>query len=362
MKDIVFESVKEENKYLFQEAKITLDENNSPILSLSDLFFRPKEVLGEEVFNKIFLSDIETEENHKKIIESRNNFPWNGWVFRGLSNSSYALKTSFERLCFHQKSETDIFQLEQGLIRNFKRNLRAFHPNLSYIKDDDIYEHMALLQHFGGATRFLDVTYSFFVALFFATWNLKIENNKEKKSFSIWCFNRMWIEKRYKDFLPEKILRMYNDYDKFGKDVRIQKEVINYIPDLLKSYPNLNNEFLSVINMSPFYSNTRMIRQQGMFLMPTNPYHSFEENLFNMVGGEKDSWRLLKVTVQYDDKSLLEIKKCLNDMNINKYVLFDSLDSLCESINEKTNFPDDSLAVSPNAGISYPTNNFLGGK
>ena len=49
-------------------------------------------------------------------------------------------------------------------------------------------------------------------------------------------------------------------------------------------------------------------------------------------------------------------------MNINKYVLFDSLDSLCESINEKTNFPDDSLAVSPNAGISYPTNNFLGGK
>ena len=49
-------------------------------------------------------------------------------------------------------------------------------------------------------------------------------------------------------------------------------------------------------------------------------------------------------------------------MNINKYVLFDSLDSLCESINEKTNFPDDSLAVSPNAGISYPTNNFLGEK
>ena len=110
--------------------------------------------------------------------------------------------------------------------------------------------------------------------------------------------------------------------------------------------------------MSPFYSNTRMIRQQGMFLMPTNPYHSFEENLFNMVDGEKDSWRLLKITVQYDDKTLLEIKKYLNDMNINKYVLFDSLDSLCESINEKTNFPNDSLAVSPNAGTSYPSKIF----
>lgn len=99
-----------------------------------------------------------------------------------------------------------------------------------------------------------------------------------------------------------------------------------------------------------------------MFLMPTNPFRTFEDNLFNMVEGEDDSWRILKLSVQYDDKSLLEIKKCLNDMNINKFVLFDNLDGLCESINEKTNFPDDSLAVSPNAGISYPSNNFLGGK
>ena len=66
----------------------------------------------------------------------------------------------------------------------------------------------------------------------------------------------MWIEKRYKDFLPEKILKMYNDYDKFGKDVRIQKEVINYIPELVASHSNLSDEFLSVINMSPFYSSS----------------------------------------------------------------------------------------------------------
>ena len=364
MDELKFESVKLKKKYLYQEAEIKLNDNKSPMLSLIDLFYRPKEVLGEEIFYKIFLSDIDTEENHKRIMENRNNFPWNSWVFRGLSNSSYALKTSIERLCFYQKGEVDIFQIEQGLIRNFKRNLRAFHPNLSYIKDDDIYEHMAMLQHFGGATRFLDVTYSFFVALFFATSNLKIgnDNKKEKKSFSIWCFNRMWIENKYKKFLPKKILNMYNEYDKFGKDVRIQKEVISYIPELITSHSNLSDEFLSVINMSPFYSNTRMIRQQGMFLMPTNPFRTFEDNLFNMVEGEDDSWRILKLSVQYDDKSLLEIKKCLNDMNINKFVLFDNLDGLCESINEKTNFPDDSLAVSPNAGISYPSNNFLGGK
>jgi len=47
------------------------------------------------------------------------------------------------------------------------------------------------------------MTFSFFVALYFALDGIEYpvtEKDEKKNSISMWCFNRMWIEERYKQF------------------------------------------------------------------------------------------------------------------------------------------------------------------
>lgn len=348
----IFEEKNENGNLIFHE--ILINASKISHLTLLDLFFRPREIFGD-VFDKIFPKKPEYQKNHQMIPATRNLLPWNGWLFRGHSNSTWKLATTFERLCFGKSLGRDLYELEQGLIRDFRRTVRSFHPDLSYIKDFDTYECMSWLQHFGGATRFLDVTYSFFVALYFAINNLEFSFEKEtdEKACSIWCFNRMWIEWKYKHFLPSYIMDMYNKYDEYGKDPRIQEAVLNHVSSFNKESRRRKDEFLSVINMAPFYQNPRMIRQKGIFLLPTNIYRSFEDNLFNMVESEDESWRILKVTIKYDNKTLLFLQKLLDEMNVNSAVLFDDMEGFCRNINTKAKMPNDSLIISPNAKAMY---------
>jgi len=164
----------------------------------------------------------------------------------------------------------------------------------------------------------------------------------------------MWMEKKYKKFLPKEIMKLYETYDMFGKDIKIQEAILDYVPMRKKNGDDISNTFLSVINMEPYYKNPRMERQKGLFMMPTNPYQSFEKNLFNMVETDDESWRILKINIEYDNDSIRSLQKALDDMNINRFVLFDNLEGLCINNNTKTRLPNDSLMVSPNASIFYP--------
>ena len=56
---------------------------------------------------------------------------------------------------------------------------------------------------------------------------------------------------------------LYNKYDQFGKDVRIQDKVLNYVPDLKKKKKEFKDAFKTVINMTPYYLNERLVRQKG---------------------------------------------------------------------------------------------------
>lgn len=159
---------------------------------------------------------------------------------------------------------------------------------------------------------------------------------------------------QYKKFLPEEISKLYEEYDEFGKDVRIQKAILNYVPEKKKNSngdKSYFNECLSVIDINPFYHNKRIIRQKGMFLMPTNPYRSFEDNLFNMVKSEEDAWHILKINMEFNHDEAIHLMKFLDTMNINESVLFENLEGICESLNNKAFFHDDSLSVPPKAGI-----------
>lgn len=333
---------------------------------LLDLYFNPAKILGD-YFEKIFPRDIEYQKNHALIPYTVDFIEWNGWLFRGHKDAGWKLETSFERLIHNRtifkndfEIETDrtkfrdYFEIEMGMIREFRRKVFEYAPHLKSLREEDYYEWIANMQHYGCKTRFLDVTFSFFVALYFAVESIefsKVNEDSKKGMFTIWFFNRMWIEKRYKDFLPREIMDLYNKYDQFGKDVRIQDKVLNYVPDLKKQKKEFKDAFKTVINMTPYYLNERLVRQKGSFLVPTNPYCSFEENLFNMIKDRNDIFRIIKVNVEYNDKSLLYMLKFLDEMNNTSSVLFNSIEGLCKNINYKSLLPNDSIIISPNKGI-----------
>lgn len=355
----------------FREAKLNLKDGKDSYLSLFDLFFRPSDMLGKD-FDKIFSG--EGEDYHLMMSNSEKDFrAWNGWIFRGQKGGEGNLVPDFERRFFeifnnpNTNPPRDLFDIEMGIIRDFKRTAGSFYPELKFINDRDIYEYIAWIRHFNGATRVIDMTNSFFIALFFA---LGKSLPKDKETYYIWCIDKVWLEHRYKEFMPLEIKKMFKEYDDFGKDVRIQDAILNYVPNLKKSFEKYKknekderykHEFCSVINIEPFYKNSRLIRQKSLFLMPTNPYRTFRDNLFNMVRDDDDTYHILRIAVECDRTSAILIQKVLDGMNINGSVLFESLEGICETLSTKPFFQNDSITVSPQAGINNASSSFMFG-
>lgn len=75
-------------------------------------------------------------------------------------------------------------------IRKFIDN-RHYFENLDYWPTDDFYELIALAQHYGMPTRFLDWSYDYKVSLYFAVKDiLKFnEDNYEGRDGVLWCLN-----------------------------------------------------------------------------------------------------------------------------------------------------------------------------
>lgn len=351
----------------FREATITLEEGKD-YLKLFDLFFRPEAMLGKD-FDKIFSG--QGEDYHSMMSNSEKDFrSWNGWIFRGQKGNDGNLVPDFERRFFspfsgpNKSQNRDLFDIEMGIIRDFKRTAGSFYPELKFINDRDIYEYIAWIRHFNGATRVIDMTNSFFITLFFALGRSMPEKNE---TYYIWCIDKVWLEHRYKEFMPLEIKKMFKEYDDFGKDVRIQDAILNYVPNLKKASEKngkderYRHEFCSVINIEPFYKNSRLVRQKSLFLMPTNPYRTFKENLFNMVITKKDTYHILRIKVECDRKSAILIQKVLDGMNINGSVLFETLERICETLSTKPFFQNDSITVSPQAGINNATSSFMFG-
>ena len=344
----------------FYSCKIKLEDNKKSYLKLLDMYFRPEEFfesIEKGLFEKIFPKHPDYIPSHKQIEKTRDFLAWNGWVFRGHCNSTWKLQTKFECLCFNKNFGRDLFELENGKIREFRRRIQKYDPQLASVDERDIYMLLSNMQHYGCATRFLDVSFSFFVALFFACGYLELSAPDEKPvadkkpnetpKFSIYCINRMWLEKTYKQKLADELKKFY-EHDEFGKSVETQEAVWNYIKNYKLNNPNSDckNIFKSVINMTPFYINPRLDRQKGSFLMPTNPYVPFEENLKSLIKPNSDEkYRILKIDVEYDNATLIYIQKFLDEMNINHAVLFNDVEGICNQINFKTRLPNDALTL-----------------
>lgn len=109
-------------------------------------------------------------------------------AFRGQADFGWRLETGLERECqsrhWSESSCTSgvLEQREHRIVLEARRRLHGYLSERP--KDDDRLSWLALLRHFGVPTRLLDVTWSPFVAAYFATR----DRTKRDADAAVWVF------------------------------------------------------------------------------------------------------------------------------------------------------------------------------
>jgi hypothetical protein len=185
-----------------------------------------------------------------------------GCAFRGHQDSSWGLITSLHRVAEQFRHPSKYLASREGwMLTQFQR--RAHH----YISDppsrDNKLEWLALIQHYGGPTRLLDFSHSFYVATFFAV-------ERAFGDAAVWAIRIRAIEefvKSKQNVDPEqaKTETIYN---------RNQRHVT-----LAEAFVGVDETEKMVLSVEPDRMNERLSIQQGLFMFPCDITGSFEENL-----------------------------------------------------------------------------------
>ena len=185
------------------------------------------------------------------------------WAFRGQSDKSWDLSTKFERDAKKYKCDDPYWfnNREHYILNDFQRRAHHYIKNLPIL--ENYIEWLSILQHYGGPTRLLDFTYSFYIALFFAMETSATDS-------TIWAVN---INKLFRQ------LSEVDDYNSINKIERSYEDIceknINFAKTVIKN--RKNNDVVCLID--PFKQHERISVQQGLFLFPGNIAESFEFNI-----------------------------------------------------------------------------------
>src|SRR3954452_7509637 len=89
------------------------------------------------------------------VVKALDYFLGQHWVFRGQEDASWSLQTSIERQFTRPRKPT-----EEDAVQRFFRMAPRWLPTHLVPSDYDFAAWLGLIQHYGGATRLLDVTRS----------------------------------------------------------------------------------------------------------------------------------------------------------------------------------------------------------
>ena len=219
------------------------------------------------------------------------------YIFRGLSNKNYVLKTSLARLGGPFES------LEFHLLRNFKK-----YSYRTDVVNNTEWDWLALAQHHGLPTRLLDWTYSPYVALHFATAELE----KFEHDGIIWALNYEAL----KEHLPAKL---QHELKEVGSNSFTSK-MLNSVYSSLAELSEEESEFVVAFE-SPSLD-TRIVNQFAIF--------TFMSHTTSLL----DQWLLDKPELYFriiiPASMKWEIRDKLDQVNINERVLFPGFDGLCK--------------------------------
>jgi hypothetical protein len=261
------------------------------------------------------------------------------WIFRGQASSRWDLRTTLERaaiqkyLAFAEESTEhavtmqayeNLSNREDWILTQFQRraHLVMDSPPPAYARLD----WLAAIQHYGGPTRLLDFTHSFYVATFFAV--------EQAVGDAVWAFWAPRFE-RSSGIVEERIDHMNN------QAIEIVENVLRY-----------TTTARGVINVEPFRLNERMAVQKGVFVLPLDISVPFMESLRHTFGvdfGDHDDVRhdmkpdkfLIKGIAQEPHAVKFVFPRAVHDiilsdlaaMNIDAGTLFPGLQGYARSMN-----------------------------
>lgn len=246
------------------------------------------------------------------------------YFFRGQADAKWGLQTSLERkysayckewlksgskehnipdnekkFFVNAFSQTLKYKEEYAAIQTFRR-LTSLPEKLTSI------EILARMQHYGAATRLLDVTTSFLIALFFA-----FEEYGEQDR-TVWIFNGSFFYKNsglidkmvcfdLEDEKNEAFLRLMSNRE--NRYHQILDHANNYI------YPSqgYTSKKRSIMPLEITGNNPRLVAQNGAFLFPTQLNKSFEDNLCTVLDMAKEDFsaackKALRIKIKNFDK------------------------------------------------------------
>lgn len=187
-------------------------------------------------------------------------------VFRGHANSEWALTTTLERAAnrFNYPVE-QIWKSEKYVLQAFQA--RAHHYLNSPPRQNELIEWLSIIQDFGGPTRLLDFTESFYIASFFAL-------DSANETACVWAINNANLV--LVAHTMEEI-GLKNDKQYTFDSVEILRFAESFIANPLR------REEL-VLRVTPPRLNERIAIQKGLFLFSFDLGKSFENNLCKTFG------------------------------------------------------------------------------
>jgi len=221
------------------------------------------------------------------------------FVYRGLADKSWDLKTSLIRL--GGKYE----KLERPLLRSFKK-----YAEPGSLPPGGLWTLMAVAQHHGLPTRLLDWTVSPRVAVHFATAELEKEEFREKDAV-IWCIDVAAA----RALLPGKLRNVLHDEYAFLFSV----EMLDSVNDL-PEFDGLGGADGFVLFFEPPSLDARIVNQWGIMSVMPGPGLVLSEFLLD----HPDLYH--RVIIPSGLK--WEVRDKLDQDNVTERMLFPGLDGL----------------------------------
>jgi FRG domain-containing protein len=246
------------------------------------------------------------------------------WCFRGQGDLDWGLCTSLDRALRREERTEHTHSIYHGdrskesreVLFRFKQQA---HLHLNHLPaDDDVASWIALMQHYGAPTAFLDWTASPYVAMYFA-----LEKKREEgKCSAVWAIDLDWLER-----VGRKLLKAGEET--FALEPTPRAERINGL--LTRTILGPEKEALT-IRVDPMKSNDRIAAQQGIFLCRLYHWASFGQTLMSMLMHTEipDLPVIRKLGVQGSMRSNCLHK--LRSMNIDRTSLFPGLDGFGQSL------------------------------
>jgi len=235
-----------------------------------------------------------TYNNSSELIADLNRYDEN-WIYRGHSNAKWNIESLAARDA--KRLSLDVEAFESKAITSFKRRAKGLIPKSEYPKG--MLEWLSLLQHHGGPSRLLDFTYSFWVALFFAT------------EFS--C--------------GDCALFLLNTKPLMKKNISVNHDkLLSCLLRLDKDHFIVKKDFTSIQYCLPNNLNQRISIQNGVFVYQTNIKDTFIKSCNSPISEVELKKLVIKKSIINEIKSRLSKTICISS------TLFPGIDGFARSM------------------------------